>query len=422
MTALKPEITILDNGFTVITDPIPHAHSVACGCWFRVGTRHENLAQDGIAHMVEHMMFKGTKTRNAQQIIQTIEDAGADINAYTGKEMTAYYLHLLPQDLELGLKMLADILLCSTMPKIEIAREKKVILEEINMYEDQPDRIIFDYFQKTAYPKQSLGSNGLGRKSIIQSMSRADLMTYVENVYGPQNAVLVASGPVQHKKFVSLAKRFFGKNTFNNCFNPVPAKFKAGEFRKDKKCAQTHIVLGFQATSRHDPAYPALRLYSSILGGGMASRLFQEVREKRGLAYSIYSFLDIFQDDGLFGLYVGTSPNNAKELMPVLISELKKSTARLTQNELQRAKTQLKASILMSQDSIIGRADQIARHFIYRNALPNLKKSLAAIDAVRLQDVHQMAERIVSSDPVLSVLGPTKQVWPYQHLKDALQK
>lgn len=411
------QTTTLKNGMRVITDRVTTVETVALGVWTSVGTRHEKLAENGVAHMVEHMLFKGTPSMDAQRIAEVIEDVGGNMNAYTDREMTAYYVHLLKEDMDLALGVLADILQNSTMPEDEVERERGVILQEIKMYADTPDRLIFDNFQEAAYPGQALGASGLGKSEIIAAMSRDTLMNYVRQNYGPKNLIISAAGPIDHDSFVQKIEKLFGNLPEGAENDFAPASYKPAVSLFEKPTEQSHIVLGFKGIQRVHPQYSAMRLLSAILGGGMSSRLFQEVREKRGLVYSIYSFHDAFRDDGLFGIYAGTGPEHLEELMPVVIDEAKSMTDHIKPAELARVKAQIKAGILMSREKIMTRADQQARHMIHFGTPFEVKTMVEKIDAVTADDITTLASQVFSSEPTLAAIGPLGQLMSMDEIK-----
>ncbi len=413
--------TTLPNGLRVVTDTVHTVDSVAIGVWAGVGTRHEELVHNGVAHMVEHMLFKGTPTRDALKLAEVIEDVGGNMNAYTSREITAYYVHVLKENMDLALDVLADILQNSTMPVLEVERERGVILQEIKMYADTPDRLIFDNFQEAAYPDQALGAPALGRADIISRMSRDALMDYVNQYYIPSNLVVSAAGPVDHDALVKKVEQLFDHLPAGTSGSYVPARYAPKTWLQDKDTEQAHIILGFQGIKRTDERYAAFRLLSSILGGGMSSRLFQEVREKRGLVYSIQSFYDAFQDDGLFGIYAGTGPELLGQLTPVVIQEIKNVMDRITPEELARAKAQIRAGVLMARESMLTRADQSARHMLYFQQPMNMPKFIERIEAVREDDISKLAQQIFATEPTLAGIGPLTGMMPYEDLKVALK-
>lgn len=397
--------TTLPSGLRIITDHIDGVESVALGVWAAVGTRHENLAHNGVAHMVEHMLFKGTPRRDALMIAEVIEDVGGNMNAYTGREMTAYYVHLLREHFDLGLEVLADILQNSTMPEYEVERERGVILQEIKMYADTPDRQVFDNFQEAAYPNQALGAPALGTTEIISNMTREMLMDYVRQNYTPANLVISASGNLDHDEVVRKVQALFTNLPQGGSSAYLPANYVPQISMIDKNTEQSHVVLGFQGIRRTDPRYASFRLLSSILGGGMSSRLFQQIREKRGLVYSIYSFYDAFHDDGLFGIYAGTSPEHLQDLMPVVLDEIKGVMDRITPEELARSKSQIKAGVLMSRESTLTRADQQARYILNFQRPFNVETLVEQIDGVSGEDITALAQDIFRTKPTLAMIG-----------------
>lgn len=414
------QTTTLPNGMRIVTDTVSTVETVALGVWAAVGTRHERLSENGVAHMVEHMLFKGTPSMNAQKIAEVIEDVGGHMNAYTDREMTAYYIHLMRDHMDLALEVLADILQNSTMPEEEVERERGVILQEIKMYADSPDRQIFDNFQEAAYPGQALGAPGLGTADIISHMQRNTLLKYVSNHYNPERLVVSAAGPVDHDEFVRKIERLF-----TSLPKGSPDEFKSADYQPtrslhEKATEQSHLILGFQGVKRLDERYSAARLLSSILGGGMSSRLFQEIREKRGLVYSIYSFQDTFIDDGLFGIYAGTGPEHLEELMPVILNEIQSITKNVTEMELNRAKAQIKTGVLMARESISNRAEQQARHMVYFNKPFDVANLVKKIDAVRPEDISNLAKDIFSTQPTLAALGPIGNLMTYGSIQERL--
>jgi len=286
----KPRLTTLPSGLRVVSDHVPSMHSVALGIWSGVGTRYEDMANNGAAHMVEHMMFKGTKTRDALDIAQSIENVGGHMNAYTSREVTSYHAHMLENDMGLGLEVLGDMYKNSTLPDDEIERERQVILQEIGMCHDTPDDLVFDNYYETAYPGQTLGAPILGSSNHVTNMSRQALTDFIKNFYTPSRTVISAAGNVDHDALVEKASTVFADLPKDIDFEPKPAAYNGNENRVQKDLEQAHFILGFQSFSRLDDDHYTAQALSTLLGGGMSSRLFQEVREKRGLVYSIFSF------------------------------------------------------------------------------------------------------------------------------------
>ncbi|MCB1650425.1 MAG: insulinase family protein [Alphaproteobacteria bacterium] len=412
--------TTLSNGLRIVTDSVESMHSAAVGIWSGVGTRHEDMRENGAAHMVEHMLFKGTKTRNALQIAAELEDLGGAMNAYTGREVTSYHVHLLAEDALHGLDVLADMYLNSTLPDEEIERERDVIIQEIGMCNDTPDDLVFDIFAETAYPGQTLGAPILGSIDNIKSMRREDLRSYIERFYAAPQTIISIAGGVNHEECVAKVESLFDGIADHACTAPKTADYQGGETRLQKDLEQSHFILGFEGISRLDKDYYAAQALSSILGGGMASRLFQEVREKRGLVYSVFSYHSAYQDAGQFGIYAGTDPQKMGEIMPVICDEVLKSTQDITEDELTRAKAQLKASLLMGRESMMSRADHQAKYMLFRGGAYDLDKIIASIEALQVNDVTRIAAQIFKTAPTLAALGPLEKLESYGRLQERL--
>ncbi len=413
--------TKLPNGLRVITDTVETVESVAVGIWCDVGTRHENMAHNGVAHMVEHMMFNGTKTRTSKDIVEQIETVGGQMNAYTSRENTAYYVHLLKEDVGLALDVLSDMIQRSTFPDVDLEKERGVIIQEIGMTNDTPDDLVFDLYQECAYPKQSLGAPILGTAKIIEEMKKSTLFDYVQNFYNPQNLVISAAGNITHEEMLKHVQK---------CFNALPiskksefqvADYKGGFIYEEKELEQAHVVLGFQGVSKISPDYHAAITLSTIMGGGMSSRLFQEVREKHGLVYSVYSAHGAFHDDGQFEIYAGTGPEKLKQLVPVICDEVMKITQEaVSEAELNRAKSQLRASVLMGRESMLSRANRQAKYMMNFDADFDLNELLAKIDAVDVQSIQTIAGKIFSTLPTVAALGPLSEMESYDKIQTRL--
>jgi len=408
-------LTRLPNGLTVVTERMDRVETVSFGAYVASGTRNELAEENGVSHFLEHMAFKGTARRSAARIAEEIENVGGHINAYTAREQTAYYVKLLKEDLALGADIIGDILTHSTFLPEELERERGVILQEIGQANDTPDDIIFDHFQETAFPGQPMGRPTLGTDALIRNMRRDTLTGYMRTHYTTGNIVVAAAGNLHHEEVVSLAERHFADLPTAPLETPLPGRYEGGEFRKARELDQVHVVLGFPSVGYGDPDYYPVLLLSTLLGGGMSSRLFQEIREKRGLVYSIYSFTAPFNDGGLFGIYAGTGEDEAKELVPVTLEELQKvqlasGAGQVRQEELDRARAQLKSSLLMSLESTGSRCEQLARQLQVFGRLIPTAETVARINAVTLDDIARAARRLFRGRPTLTALGPVTHI------------
>jgi len=413
-------ITRLDNGLLVASDAMTSVESASVGLWVGVGTRHENAAENGLAHLIEHMVFKGTRRRDAAAIAREIEDVGGHMNAYTSREQTAYYAKVLADDLPVAVDLIADILQDSVFDPDELDRERSVIVQEIGQVADTPDDIIFDQFQEAAYPAQGLGRPVLGRVEVVQSMSRDALIGYIDTNYGPGVSVLAAAGRVDHDALVELAAARFDHLPGRAVAATDAARYSGGEVRVERELEQLHVVLGFRGVAYHDPDFHAMQVFSTLYGGGMSSRLFQEIREKRGLAYSVYSFTSSYQDDGTLGVYAGTGADEIDEVMPIIVEQLHDVAANLDPDELARARTQLKASLLMSRESTGTRCEQLANHLLIYGRPPVVADIVAKVEAVDEAAIRRVVARLLSAPPTLAAIGPTAALESYDTLKARL--
>jgi predicted Zn-dependent peptidase len=413
-------VTTLPNGLRVATDTMPDVQSVSLGCWVGVGTRNEAASVNGVAHLVEHMLFKGTRRRSAFRISEEIENVGGQLNAYTTREQTAYYAKVLHEDAPLALDILSDMIQHSTLDAEELVRERTVVLQEIGQSADTPDDIIFDHFQSTAYPGQAIGRPVLGSAEIVGALPREALVDYIAGHYGAPGMVLSAAGRIEHDRMVDLAFKAFGDLPSGAPPKPEPAGYTGGDFREDRDLEQMHLVLGFDGVGVHDPDFYAHSVLSTLLGGGMSSRLFQEVREKRGLVYSIYTFTGGYHDGGLFGVYAGTGEDEVAELVPVVCDEIAKVGADVTEDEVARARAQLKAGTLMALESTMSRCEQLGQQMlIYDRPVP-VEEIVAKIDGVDRDAVVKAASRLRASRPTVAALGPIAKLESYDRIAERL--
>ena len=414
------EVTRLDNGMTVATDRLESVETVSLGAWVGVGTRHEPAEVNGVAHLLEHMAFKGTERRSARDIAEQIEAVGGHLNAYTGRESTAFYARILAEDTPLAVDLIADILQYPQFDPDELARERAVVLQEIGQSIDTPDDVIFDHFQAIAYPEQALGRPVLGCPKIVSGLARESLLGYMARHYGASQMVVAAAGKIDHAAFVELAGEAFDSLPAVGKAAAEPARYGGGEFRQSRDLEQVHLLFGFEALGYLDPDYYGLMVLSTLLGGGMSSRLFQEVREKRGLVYSVYSFVSAYADGGLLGIYAGTGEAEAAELIPVICDEMVKLTQDIEESEVERAKTQLKASILMGRESTGACCEQLAQQLLTWGRPIPPEEMLEKIAAVDLASLGRLAGRLVASRPCFAALGPLGRVESFDCLAGRL--
>ena len=414
-------ITTLDNGFRIVTENMSGLKSASVGIWIDTGGRNETLKQNGIAHFLEHMAFKGTLKRSSLDIAQAIENVGGYINAYTSREMTAYYARVLENDVPLAIDVISDILLNPIFDKQELETERGVILQEIGQSLDTPDDVIFDWLQETAYPDQPLGRTILGSTERVKNFSQDDLIGFVSDHYGPEQMVLSAAGAINHEEVVSQAKSLFDKKVPIKKSKAVKSLYSGGELQVEKDLEQAHFALAFEAPGYLSESIYASQIYSIALGGGMSSRLFQEIREKRGLCYTIFAQAGAYSDTGLLTIYSGTSSENLKNLSDITISEMKRAAIDFEQAELDRARVQMKAGMLMGLESASSRVERLARMLIIWNRIPSLDEVVQKIDAVSLEDVRSFASNILlDKKPSLATYGPAANEISFSKLVDTL--
>lgn len=399
--------TTLDNGMTVLTDDMPHLESASLGIWVKAGSRSEEEREHGISHMLEHMAFKGTRTRNAREIAEAIEGVGGDLNAATSVEHTGYFARVLKEDVGLSADILADILQNSLFEQEELDREQQVIVQEIGAARDNPDDHVFDLFQSAAYPDQPIGRTILGTVESVNGFGPDAIRAYMERNYVGDQMVVCAAGNVDHDALVEIASdRFHGLKS-DGAPPPVKARYVGGEERLVSDHEQAHIVLGLEGRAYNSDGFYASQILASILGGGMSSRLFQEVREKRGLCYSIYAFHWAFADSGIFGIAASTGEDEVKELMPVLLDELHKATETITDEEVVRVRNQIRAGLLMSLESPSSRAGQLARQQILWGRPIPLQETVDRINRIGAERVKIIARQILATGKVsLAGIGP----------------
>jgi predicted Zn-dependent peptidase len=404
---MSVEVTRLATGLTVVTDRMEHLETASLGVWIGSGSRDELPNEHGISHLLEHMAFKGTSRRTARQIAEEIEAVGGDLNAATSVETTAYYARVLRADVPLALDVLSDILVDPTFDVEELRREQNVIVQEIGATEDQPNDLVFDRLQETAFPGQPVGRSILGTPETVRSFTPAALRTYLSRNYRAPDMLVAAAGAVEHAAIVDDVQRHLAK--FKGPAAPAPeaARFGGGTRVENRDLEQVHIALALEGLPQRDEQLYSLQVFASVLGGGMSSRLFQEVREKRGLCYTIQAFHMPYTDTGMFGLYAGTDAADAPELMQVTIDEIGKATENLNDAEVRRVKAQMKAGLLMALESSEARIGQLARQILaYGRPIP-LDEIVAKVDAVTVESARAAGRALLRrSPPAIAALGP----------------
>ena len=406
------KITTLPNGLRVVSETMPRLQTASLGVWIDVGARYEAPEVNGVAHMLEHMAFKGTRRRSARAIAEEIERVGGSLNAYTSREHTAYYARILAGDVELAADILADILQHSSFEPAELEKERHVVLQEIGQVKDTPDDLVFDLLQEASYPDQPMGRAILGPEAIVRDMPREALVEYMARHYGPRRLVFAAAGKIDHGRLVELAERLFGNLPATDPHAPEAARYSSGrrlEHRKDLE--QVHLCMAVQGLPYHHPDHFALQVLSTALGGGMSSRLFQEARENRGLCYSIFSFASAYADTGQLGVYAGTDPEDVPELMKVVADETRALVEEPSEDEIARACAQLKASLLMGLESCSAVCEDLARQLLCFGRRVPVEEVVGKIDAVDTAAIRRLGRSLLSGDGLtLAAVGPIRKL------------
>jgi predicted Zn-dependent peptidase len=404
------EATRLSSGLRIVTDSMAHLRTASLGVFVGAGSRNERPQEHGLSHLLEHMAFKGTRRRSACQIAEEIENAGGDLNAETSVEQTAYFARVLGGDCDLALDTLSDILTDSQFDPAELEREKGVILQEIGAVEDAPDDLIFDLFTETAWPEQAIGRPILGTRERVRAFDRNAIDHYLRCHYQAGATIVAAAGAVEHPRIVALAERLFAPLGKGDLPAAPPARYRGGESFVKKDLGQTHIVVGFEGRAAHDQAHDAAHVFAAATGGGMSSRLFQEVREKRGLAYSIYSFHWSYSDAGVMGFYAGTSPGDAGQLMEAALDCLAEAAHSLSEEEIHRAKAQMKVSLLAALESSGARAQQLARQILVYGRPLATEEMVARIDKLTVEEIRKAGAAMLRSAPTVTAIGRVRKV------------
>ncbi|QRZ15483.1 insulinase family protein [Paracoccus methylovorus] len=400
-------ISTLPNGLRVVSRNMPGLHSASIGIWVNAGCRDERAEQNGIAHFLEHMAFKGTARRSALEIVESIENVGGYINAYTSRDVTSYYARVLAGDVELALDVISDIVMNPVFDGREIEVERGVILQEIGQALDTPDDVIFDWLQEAAYPDQPMGRTILGPAERVSGFNRNDLSGFIGEHYGPERMIIAAAGAVDHDRILRQAEAIFGHLSSRALTTREPARWQGAEARRIKKLEQAHFALAFEGPGYQAPDFYAAQIWTSVLGGGMSSRLFQKLREEKGLCYSIFAQSGFHDDTGMVTIYAGTSGEQIADLANLTVDELKRSAEDMTEVEVARARAQLKAGLLMGLESPTGQAERMARSLAIWGRVPDPAEVAERIDAVTVADIRLHAERLIAgARPALALYGP----------------
>ena len=408
---MSVERSKLRNGLTVVSHTMAEVETVSIGIWIGAGSRSEALGEHGVAHFLEHMAFKGTARRSAKDIAEEIEAVGGDLNAATGVDSTAYYARVLRKDMPLALDILSDIIVSPRFERGELARERDVILQEIAAAMDSPEDIVFDLVQEAAFPDQPVGRPILGTVESVSRFKRAHLGSYLSAHYHGPNMVLAAAGAVDHAALVAEAERRLGSFDTESTPQPESALYAGGARRSDKPFEQTHLVLAFQAPPYRHAEYFTAQICAGALGGGMSSRLFQEVRERRGLCYAIYAFSSGLSDSGMFAIHAAGGPDRAHELFAVIRDELVKAADQgFTADEIARVKAQLKMGLLAGLESSSARAEQLARQILIHGRPLSTEELIERLEQVEAQHLQALVERMLGSPLSLATVGPILHV------------
>ena len=418
---MRIRMTRLSNGMRIVTEHMEGFKSASLGIWVSAGGRHERREQNGIAHFLEHMAFKGTERRSARRIAEEIEDLGGYINAYTSKDITAYVVRVLENDVLTALDVISDIVLRPVFDPGEMETERGVILQEIGQLMDSPDDLVFERLQEVSYRDQPMGWSILGPAENVRSFKPDDLKSFIGEHYSPDAMILGAAGAVQHDEIVEFAERVFGPLPQGQAKETLPAVFCGGEHREVKDLEQAHFSLAFEGPNLRDADLYTSLVYSTLVGGGMSSRLFQTVREQHGFCYSIGAQSVAYSDTGSITIYAGTSEENIAATATLCIDELRRVRHDLAEDEVVRARTQLKAGMMMALESASSRSERLTRMFLNWNRVVDLDEVCTRIDEVNRDRVIDFADRICrTGDPAMSLYGPIAGTPPVSVLKDRL--
>ena len=415
-------ITTLNNGLKIATVERPQVESVALGIWINTGSAYETADNNGISHFIEHMVFKGTAKRDYLAISEDIENVGGSTNAYTSREFTSFYAKMLKNDLELAVDVLADFVMAPTFPDSEMIKEKEVVVQEIKQTYDDPSDAVFEHFQEKAFSSQAVGRSILGTTELVRAFSAEQLREYMKKHYAGENIIVAAAGNLRHEEFVKMIEERMHSLRARTDFIRPEQKYTGGFYVENRDIEQAQVVLGFNGIDYKDEDFRASHVMSLILGGGMSSRLFQEIREKRGLVYTVYSFVSSYTKAGLSGVYAGLDASQINQYLPVVADQIKKITNEYVSDvELQRAKTQIKAGLLMGLESSFPVAEMLARHYLVYGRFFDIDEIVAQIDNIKKEDILRVAQRLFSGAPTYALLGKLSEYPDYTALGNMLK-
>lgn len=414
---METKTTILENGLKIMTVERAQTQTVALGVWVNTGSSCETAENNGISHLVEHMVFKGTVNRSSKQIYEDIEDVGGQINAYTSREMTVFYAKMLKEDIKLGIDVVCDFVASPTFPDEELKKERDVVVQEIRQTEDDPSDIVFDYFQGTAFKNQPLGMSILGPAEKVKTYTSDTLRQYMADRYTAENMVFCAVGCLNHEQVVAMVRDKLSAIQTAATGTKAKQLYTGGSFLKKRRIEQAQVVLGFSGVDYYSPDYYAAAILSSILGGGMSSRLFQKIREERGLVYSVYSFADSYTESGVFGIYAGLSAQELQQYLPLVADELKRVASEpVSVGELNRTKAQFKAGMLSALESSFSTAELIARQSLIHKRIIPIEETVEKINAITGDDILRVAQNIITTPLTCTFLGNFKESPAYDEV------
>ena len=416
------KLSKIENGMTIVSDEYMHFETASIGIWVKTGSRSEKISQHGITHLLEHMAFKGTKTRTARDIVAEIEAVGGELNAATSVENTAFYVRIMKEDIELATDILADIVLNAIIDPSELEREKHVIIQEIGANFDSPEDYAGDLFLQTAWPDQAIGRSIMGTEESIESIDSSALKKYMAQQYLAPNMVLASAGAINHEHVVKLAKQKFLELPAKSGNAIQTAKYIGGQQFETRDLHEVQIYLGFEGFPYGHENFYAIQMLSLILGGGMSSRLFQVAREEKGLCYSVFASHLGFEDTGLIAINAATGKEDISELMDVIIGELSKIGNDVTEDEVTIAKAQIKANLMMALESPSTRSSQIARQVLVYGRVLEKAEIFSKLDAINADDIRNLAKLVFSQRvPTLTAVGPVNGELSSEYVANTLR-